>query len=123
MSDEKKVDTGGGAYIGGSVNTGGGKFVGRDDYSTTGASADESASARFSPLAQQLYSLLKDKWFSLSELQDLGFTLDLDWDKLSGSNKTDKARALVLECERSNQLEQLRRLMRLARPQIKDQLD
>jgi len=123
MSDEKKIDTGGGAYIGGSVDTGGGKFVGRDDYSTTGASADESASARFSPLAQQLYSLLKDKWFSLSELQDLSFTLDLDWDKLSGNDKTDKARALVLECERSNRLEQLRRLMRLARPQLKDQLD
>lgn len=29
MSD-KKVDTGGGAYIGGNVNTGGGDFVGRD---------------------------------------------------------------------------------------------
>ena len=27
---EKKIDTGGGAYIGGSVNTGGGDFVGRD---------------------------------------------------------------------------------------------
>ena len=29
------IDTGGGAYIGGSVTLGGGKFVGRDDYSTT----------------------------------------------------------------------------------------
>ena len=45
MSDKKKIDTGGGAYVGGSVNTGGGKFVGRDDYSTTGASADELARA------------------------------------------------------------------------------
>jgi len=45
MPDEKKIDTGGGAYIGGSVNTGGGKFVGRDDYSTTGASAEEMAKA------------------------------------------------------------------------------
>ena len=45
MSDEKKIDTGGGAYIGGSVDTGGGKFVGRDDYSTTGASAEEVAKA------------------------------------------------------------------------------
>jgi len=45
MSDEKKIDTGGGAYIGGSVNTGGGKFVGRDDFSTTGASADDLARA------------------------------------------------------------------------------
>ena len=45
MSDEKKIDTGGGAYIGGNVTVGGGKFVGRDDYSTTGASADELAKA------------------------------------------------------------------------------
>ena len=45
MPDEKKIDTGGGAHIGGSVNTGGGKFVGRDDYSTTGASAEEMAKA------------------------------------------------------------------------------
>jgi hypothetical protein len=45
MSDDKKIDTGGGAYVGGNVNTGSGKFVGRDDYSTTGASADELAKA------------------------------------------------------------------------------
>ena len=76
-----------------------------------------------SPLAQRLYGLLKDKWFSLSELQDLCFTLDVDWDKLGGDNKTDKARALVMECERSERLEALRRLMRLARPHLKNQLD
>jgi hypothetical protein len=45
MSDKKKIDTGGGAYVGGSVDTGGGKFVGRDDFSTTGASANELAQA------------------------------------------------------------------------------
>jgi hypothetical protein len=45
MSDEKHIDTGGGAYTGGDVNTGGGKFVGRDDYATTGASAAEMAQA------------------------------------------------------------------------------
>ena len=45
MSEKKHIDTGGGAYVGGGVNTGGGKFVGRDDYSTTGASAEEMAKA------------------------------------------------------------------------------
>lgn len=30
MSDDRKIDTGGGAYISGGVNTGGGDFVGRD---------------------------------------------------------------------------------------------
>ncbi len=32
----RKIDTGGGAYIGGSVNTGGGDFVGRDKIVSTG---------------------------------------------------------------------------------------
>ncbi len=40
-----RTETGGGAYVCGSVDTGGGKFVGRDDHSTTavekGASLDE----------------------------------------------------------------------------------
>jgi hypothetical protein len=45
MAKEKniRVNTDGGAYIGGSVNTGGGKFVGRDDHSRSGMSADEVA--------------------------------------------------------------------------------
>jgi hypothetical protein len=30
MTDDRKVDTGGGTFIGGGVNTGGGEFVGRD---------------------------------------------------------------------------------------------
>jgi len=30
MSDDRKIDTGGGAFVGGGVNTGGGDFVGRD---------------------------------------------------------------------------------------------
>jgi hypothetical protein len=30
MTDERKIDTGGGTFIGGGVNTGGGEFVGRD---------------------------------------------------------------------------------------------
>ena len=45
MPDEKTINTGGGAYVGGSVKTNGGKFVGRDDYSTSGASATEMAQA------------------------------------------------------------------------------
>lgn len=40
------VQTGGGAYIGGSVSVGNNsKFVGRDDNSTTGASAEQIAQA------------------------------------------------------------------------------
>lgn len=40
--EKTTVNTGGGAYIGGSVTvSGGSKFVGRDDYSKTGLSGDE----------------------------------------------------------------------------------
>jgi hypothetical protein len=34
--DKARINTGGGAYIGGNLNTEGGKFVGRDDFSHTG---------------------------------------------------------------------------------------
>lgn len=121
----RQVSTGGGAYIEGDVDVGSGDFVGRDQtvIHYHGAAPGESASVQFSPLAQQLYGLLKSKWFSLSELQDLCFTLDVDWDRLSGENKTDKARALVLECERSDRLAQLQSLMRLTRPNLRDRLD
>jgi hypothetical protein len=39
----RKVNTGGGAYIEGGVDTGGGDFVGRDQYKTTGLSAADVA--------------------------------------------------------------------------------
>lgn len=55
MSDEKHINTGGGAYIGGDVNTGGGKFVGRDDYSTTGFSSDQ-ITRLFESIYQQIDS-------------------------------------------------------------------
>lgn len=121
------VDTGGAAYIGGNVTTGR-DFVGRDQHVTTtnnyyGAGAlSENVMAQWSPTAKNLYSLLKDKWFSESDLQDLAFQLDLDWDNLRGDTKTDKARALVQACEQNGLIEKLRGLMRLARPNLKDQL-
>ena len=42
-SATQHINTGGGAFVGGSVNTGGGKFVGRDDRSTTGLTGEEVA--------------------------------------------------------------------------------
>ena len=54
MAGGKKVDTGGGAFVGGDVNTGGGRFVGRDDYSVTGASMAEAAQ-----LFEQIYAKIE----------------------------------------------------------------
>jgi hypothetical protein len=118
------VDTGGGAYIGGNVSAGG-DVVGRDKitHNYYGAGAlSENVMANWSPAAKNLYSLLKDKWFSESDLEDLAFQLDLDWDNLRGETKTDKARALVQACEQNGLIEKLRGLMRLARPNLRDRL-
>ena len=119
------VDTGGGAYIGGNVSAGG-NIIGRDQHVTHnyyGAGAlSENVMAQWSPMAKNLYAILKDKWFSESELEDLAFQLDLDWDNLRGDTKADKARALVQACEQNGLIEKLRGLMRLARPNLRDRL-
>lgn len=83
---------------------------------------NENVMAQWSPMAKNLYTILKDKWFSESELEDLAFQLDLDWDKLRGDTKDDKARALVQACEQNGLIEKLRGLMRLARPNLRDRL-
>ena len=82
----------------------------------------ENVMAQWSPMAKNLYAILKDKWFSESELEDLAFQLDLDWDNLRGDTKADRARALVQACEQNGLIEKLRGLMRLARPNLRDRL-
>ena len=119
------IDTGGGPFVGGDLNTGGGDFVGRDHKVVNnyyGRNPTESASTQFSEIGHKLYDVLKDKWFSDSDLQDLCFQLDIDWDALDGGNKIDKARSLVLECEKGGKLPKLLSIVRLARPHLKDQL-
>lgn len=56
------VNTGGGAYVGGSVNIKSGKFVGRDDYSSSNADNDSEKQMLDSFLAQvnKNASLTKD---------------------------------------------------------------
>jgi len=82
----------------------------------------ENVMAQWSPMAKNLYAILKDKWFSESKLEDLAFQLDLDWDNLRGDTKADRARALVQACEQNGLIEKLRGLMRLARPNSRDRL-
>lgn len=119
------IDTGGGAYVGGDLNTGGGTFVGRDQQFINnyyGRGPTENAGTKFSETGHKLYAVLKDKWFSESDLQDLCFQIDIDWDALSGDNKIDKARSLVLDCEKSGRLPRLLSMVRLARPNLRDQI-
>ena len=46
-------------------------------------------------------------YFNESELRDLYFDLDVDYDSLPGQGKRDKARELVAFCNRHNKLEDL----------------
>ena len=119
------INTVGGSYVGGDLNTGGAPFVGRDQkviHNYYGRGPTESAGTQFSETGHKLYAILKDKWFSESDLQDLCFQLDIDWDALSGENKIDKARSLVLDCEKSGKLPKLLSIVKLARPHLKDEL-
>jgi len=110
----KEINTHGGAYIAGDVNTGGGDFIVGDQTAST--------STPSSPAGHKLYAILKDKWFSEADLQDLCFQLDIDWDALNGKNKIDKARSLGLDCEKNGKVAKLLGLVKLARPNLDDQL-
>jgi len=59
------------------------------------------------PLAQKLYEALSGYAFSMDDLQDLMFTLNVDWDSLSGDNKGAKARAIVDYLTREERLDEL----------------
>lgn len=56
--------------------------------------------------------------FSMSELSELCFTLDIDPELLDGSNKASNAQSLILYCERTARAEKLIRLCKLTRPNI-----
>jgi hypothetical protein len=69
-----------------------------------------------SPLAQKLYEALSGYAFNTDDLQDLMFTLHVDWDSLSGDNKGAKARAIVDYFAREGRLEELYRTAKEKRP-------
>ncbi|MCS6847099.1 MAG: hypothetical protein RMN52_05215 [Anaerolineae bacterium] len=84
-----------GAYIGGNV-TAGRDFVGRDQINIYGGRSpdDRGIARRRDPREQKLYEAF-EAVFSLDDLQDLAFTLGVDWDSLAGEAKGGKARALI----------------------------
>ena len=65
----------------------------------------------------QLLQVLKDH-FNDSELHDLGFQLDIDYEGLSGDNKSDKARELVAYCNRHGRLTDLATIIKRLRPRV-----
>ena len=68
------------------------------------------------PLAQKLYEALSGYTFSTDDLQDLMFTLHVDWDSLSGENKSAKARAIVDYFTREERLDDVYRAAKDKRP-------
>jgi hypothetical protein len=55
-------------------------------------------------------------YFNESELRDLYFELDVDYDSLPGQGKRDKAREIVAFCNRHSKLPDLINLCRQERP-------
>lgn len=67
--------------------------------------------------ARGYLSLLKSH-LSESEARELTFMVGLDWDSLSGENKSEKIISIVSELERSGRLYQFEELVREIRPNI-----
>ena len=78
-------------------------------------------SVALSSQAQVLYPLLNQS-FDLNDLEELCFQLGIDWDNLRGDTKGSKARALLRYCDNRGLVPRLQSLMRLARPNLRDQL-
>lgn len=57
-------------------------------------------------------------YFSLDELNDLSFELDVDFDNLPGEAKLGKARELVIYCRNRGMLHSLIEKVQLARPKL-----
>jgi hypothetical protein len=53
------------------------------------------------------YETLRGRTFTLEDLEDLAFRLNVNWDELAGDTKTKKARALVRYFEQRGWLERL----------------
>lgn len=71
--------------------------------------------------AQKLAQMLND-FFTLEDLRGVCFELNTDWDNLRGDTKDARARELVAYCVRLRRLDELKKLMRTLRPNLRAQL-
>jgi hypothetical protein len=58
------------------------------------------------------------EYFDESDLRDICFDMDIDYENLLGQSKRDKARELVAYCERSHRISELVQKCRELRPQV-----
>ena len=71
--------------------------------------------------AVALVPLLNES-FSRSDIDSLCFEMGIDEEQLRGQTKDEKARSLVKFVEQNERLPELKRLMRVARPNLRDRL-
>lgn len=71
--------------------------------------------------AKSLYKLINDS-FSLDDLRDMCFEMDVDYESLPGESKRGKARELVQYCRRAGRLDELSRHFQAERPHLANQL-
>ena len=125
--NKRSINTGGGAYIAGGVKVGG-DFVGRDKVvnNTTMPATERPSNTNDQSSAQtpegKLMQQLLNEYFSMEDIEQLCFEMNIDEENLRGATKQGKARAMVLECERAERLGELKRLMRVKRPNLKARL-
>jgi hypothetical protein len=70
---------------------------------------------------RKVYQLLNDH-FNLGEIEGLCFEMGIDEENLRGETKAGKARALVQQIEATERLDELKKLMRVQRPNLRAQL-
>lgn len=65
---------------------------------------------------------LLNEYFSISDIDGLCFEMGIDDEQLRGQTKDEKARSLVKYVEDRGRLDELKKLMRVARPNLRDRL-
>jgi hypothetical protein len=68
--------------------------------------SEENLGTRPLPSRQELHQILVT-YFNESELKDICFQLNIEWEDISGTNKKDKARELVAFVERHQREKEL----------------
>lgn len=80
------------------------------------AVAGDSPSAQTQADAVKVYDVLASL-FSLSDVEDLATRLGINWEELAGDTLSAKCRALLTYCNNRGKFDQLRQLVKAARPQ------
>jgi hypothetical protein len=100
----------------GSIHTGSGNINATTEHKTETSSAPTRPAPRYQEVERVTVLKILRESFNHSELSDLCLGLGVDYDDLSGSSKADKARELLLYCERRGLGDRLVRAIHQERP-------